>query len=285
MLSDPSARRRLVVIGAVGAVLVVLIGVGALRAGRRRTRDTPVQRRPRRRRYQLHLQRAAAVTCGHHDAPPPGDALPALPHTDDPVVYARAVAEILLAWDTMSALAPDDHAQHVLEDADPAGLETPALAADLANYLPTIEAWQQLRHHQTVQSVTIHAAYIPASWDDIATSPAAEQQLREGTVAVTIEATRHRAGVWLGEPAKPTTRPRSRCSWRVGLRSTAATPCGCPGSTSRCREAAADRRARRGSAVRAERAAARGSGAAAPCRRSLLPGPDGHRRRRAARAS
>lgn len=133
-------------------------------------------------------------------APPSGDALPALPHTGDPVVYARAVAEILLAWDTMAVLTPADHAQRILDDADPAGLETPALASDVAGYLPTYATWQQLRHHQTSQSVTINDANVPASWNNIVTSPAGERHLRAGTVAVTIEATRHRAGVWLDQP-------------------------------------------------------------------------------------
>ncbi|MTV26423.1 hypothetical protein FTX61_13510 [Nitriliruptoraceae bacterium ZYF776] len=202
MLPDPSStRRRLVMIAAAGAVLVVLIGVGlyGLTVGAPATPPPAAQSTtdPDTRPPPTAPPSSAATT-----AAPPGDTLPALPHTDDPIVYARAVAEILLAWDTMSALAPGDHAQQVLEDADPAGLETPVLAADVANYLPTIETWQQLRGQRTVQSVTIHTVYIPASWDGIATSPAAEQQLRKGTVAVTIEATRHRAGVWLDEAVK-----------------------------------------------------------------------------------
>src|SRR5680860_259466 len=101
----------------------------------------------------------------------------------------------------MSGLTPDDHARHVLDDADPAGRETPALAGDVANYPPTLEVWQQLRQHATAQAVTISDAYIPEIWDDIATSTGAEH-LRPGTIAVTIEATRHRTGVWFDEPAE-----------------------------------------------------------------------------------
>ena len=202
MVSDPSFRRRLVLIVSVGVVLVVLIGVGVYGlaigasdpapASSSISADTGAGAGPR-----PASRRPSPPTT----VAPPGDDLPALPQTTDPVVYARAVAAALLAWDTMSSLAPDDHARRVLADADPAGVETPGLAADVANYLPTAEVWQQLRNHATRQSVTIAAAYVPDSWDEIAASPAAGQ-LRDGIVAVTIEATRHRSGVWLDEPVE-----------------------------------------------------------------------------------
>ncbi len=199
MLSDPSSGRRFVLIVGVGIVLVVLVGVGAygLLTGPPAAPSpsseadtfTGTSSRP-----------AAPPSPVTTTTAPPGDILPALPHTDDPAVYARAVAETLLAWDTMSRLTPDSHAQQVLDDADPAGRETPALAGDVANYLPTLEVWQQLRQHATAQSVTISDAYIPEIWDDIAGSTGAEH-LRPGTIAVTIEATRHRTGMWFDEPA------------------------------------------------------------------------------------
>jgi hypothetical protein len=196
---DPSTRRRLVLVVSVGVVLVVLatVGIYGLTLG-------PPDAPPSSTADAADVDAAAG---SHPETEPPaatavprGGDLPALPHTTDPVTYAQAVAEVLLAFDTMSALTPDDHARPVLDDADPAGRETPALAGDLANYLPTVEVWQQLRHHQTSQAVTIDAAYIPDTWEDI-TSSAGADHLRPGTVAVTIEATRHRAGVWQGEPA------------------------------------------------------------------------------------
>ncbi|MFV0307077.1 MAG: hypothetical protein ACK5OX_04970 [Desertimonas sp.] len=186
---EPS-RRRLVVLAAVaGVVLVVLVGVGiyGLIAG------PPDRSRPE-----------PPATSGP-PSPDPGlpsttagllswEDLPALPRTGDPIVYARAVTEALFTWDTMSGLLPVDYGRPIIADADPSGLETPGLVSDLANYLPTAEVWQQLRHYETAQSVTIDAAYIPDSWAAIAAG--AGGQLRDGTVAVTLEATRHRAGVW-----------------------------------------------------------------------------------------
>jgi hypothetical protein len=201
MLPDPSTGRRLLLVVGAGLVLVVLIGVGAYglftgppaapAPSSAPDPDAGTSSRP----ATAPPSPVATTTA------PPGDGLPALPHTDDPVLYARAVAQVLLSWDTMSALAPDDHAGRVLEDADPAGRETPGLAADVANYLPNLEVWQQLRRHATVQSVTIDAAYVPDAWDGIAASPSAEH-LRPGTVAVTVEATRHRTGVWFDEAAE-----------------------------------------------------------------------------------
>lgn len=200
MQSDPTTRRRLILVLSVGAVLVGLIAIGVYGLALGAPEASPSSASggtgaDAAAGSQPSTEPSAAITIV-----PPGDTLPVLPRTDDPVVYARAVAEVLLAWDTMSALTPDDHARHVLDDADPAGRETPALAGDVTNYLPTVEVWQQLRHHETVQAVTIDAAYIPDTWDDIAASAGAEH-LRPGTVAITIEATRHRAGVWFDEPA------------------------------------------------------------------------------------
>lgn len=201
MLPDPSSRRRAVLAVSVGVMLVVLIAVGSygLLVGPPEPPSTSPPGEPDS-GVATGSRPATASPSPATTTAPPGDRLPALPSTDDPLAYAQAVAEVLLAWDTMSALTPDDHARHVLADADPAGLETPALTADVANYLPTLEVWQQLRDQQTVQAVTIDGAYIPDSWDDIAASPGADH-LRPGTMAVTIEATRHRAGVWLDEPA------------------------------------------------------------------------------------
>lgn len=90
--------------------------------------------------------------------PPPGEleAIPAeatpvvtlkdraLPHTNDPIAYSRAVASSLFDWDTSLGFLPTDYTAAVLPDADPSGKETPGLIADVATYLPTVDQWLDL---------------------------------------------------------------------------------------------------------------------------------------------
>lgn len=123
-----------------------------------------------------------------------------LPHTSDPITYARAVATSLFDWDTSSGLLPTDYTAAVLADADPSGEETPGLITDVATYLPTVDQWLDLATMEVTQSLSIDEAVIPESW-----SSAVEQargQLRPGTTAITITGTRHREGTWDGEPAE-----------------------------------------------------------------------------------
>lgn len=192
MSSESSSRRLLVMAVIGGIVLVTLIGVGI---------------------YGLivgppdHDHQSTPTTTTPSESTPSGPSrpaswedLPALPDTGDPIRYASAVAEALLTWDTMSGLAPIDYARPVIVGADPSGYETPGLVSDVANFLPTDAVWQELRHYSTRQTATVDAAFVPDSWDSIAASASAGE-LSEGTVAVTVEATRHRAGEWFDRPA------------------------------------------------------------------------------------
>lgn len=120
-----------------------------------------------------------------------------LPTTDDPVIYARAVAKDLFTWDTMSGVTLQESENAIVAGTDPEAGETSDLVADLAAYLPTDEVWQQLRTYQTSQSLAIDSANIPASWPGIVASSGA--QLERGAVAVTISGTRHRTGLWEGQ--------------------------------------------------------------------------------------
>lgn len=124
----------------------------------------------------------------------------ALPHTTDAVVYARAIAIVLFDWDTAVGLLPSDYTAPVLADADPSGEETPGLITDVAAYLPTVEQWLDLGSMQVIQTLVVADAYVPASWPNAIEQ--ARGHLRPGTTAVTIIGTRHRSGVWNGEPAK-----------------------------------------------------------------------------------
>lgn len=124
----------------------------------------------------------------------------ALPHTTDPIAYAKAVAVSLFDRDTSSGYLPSDYSAVVLADADPSGEETPGLVDDAATYLPTTEQWLDLGAMKVVQSIEIDDALVPRSW------PAAVEQAhgtpRPGTTAVTVAGTRHRRGVWKGEVAE-----------------------------------------------------------------------------------
>jgi hypothetical protein len=135
----------------------------------------------------------------HSDAPVADLHNRSLPHTTDPIAYARAVATSLFDWDTSSGYLPADYTAAVLADADPSGEETPGLLDDVASYLPTTDQWLDLGAMDVVQTIDITSASVPASWPAVLAQ--AHGQLRPGTTAVTITGTRHRSGVWNGQPA------------------------------------------------------------------------------------
>jgi len=142
----------------------------------------------------------AAVTAGPRTATDTKVSDPtsaALPHTNDPIAYARAVAAALFDWDTAAGFLPADYQAPVLADADPSGEETPGLITDVTTYMPTVDQWLDLGAMNVTQTLTIRSAAVPASW---ATAVAqAHGELRPGTIAVTIEGTRQRTGIWNGE--------------------------------------------------------------------------------------
>ena len=123
-----------------------------------------------------------------------------LPHTTDPIAYAKAVATSLLDWDSAAGFLPSDCSAAVLADADPSGEETPGLLDDVETYLPTVEQWLDLGAMEVVQTISIDDAYVPTSW--LAAVEQAHGHLRPGMTAVTISGTRHRSGVWNGEAAE-----------------------------------------------------------------------------------
>lgn len=130
----------------------------------------------------------------------PGGPAPAvLPKTDNPVVYAKAVAAALFDWSTVSGYAPSDYTAPVLADADPSGDELSGLIGDAASYEPTTEQWTQLASMKVVQHLTITSAVVPSLWPQALAE--AHGQLRPGTTAITITGTRHRTGVWYGQAA------------------------------------------------------------------------------------
>ncbi len=191
----PGRSRRLVIVLAVaGAILAALVGVGL---------------------YGLLLapsaEPAASPTPSETATPGPApdtssvatgpSAPPAVSTTSDPEAFARSVAEALFTWDTATDFGPSDYAQAIVDVGDPTGEEAPALAEDVRAYLPTQEAWAELRSYQTRQWITIDEVAVPAGWAD-ALEQAAEGQLIPGTVAYTIDGTRHRAGTSGTDPVE-----------------------------------------------------------------------------------
>lgn len=187
---DPTARHRTVLIAAIAGslILLLLIGVGV-----------------------YGLIRGPQTSEPAEPARPDGPAAtsPALvPAEPEPVIvlggpeeFAVAVAETLFTWDTTSGYGPADYAQ-MLADVT-ADTEADAAATDVRSYLPTAEAWAQLRTHQTRQWLTIDTIEIPAAWEE-AVAQAAPGQIPDGAAAYTITGTRHRTGYWGTDPVTTT---------------------------------------------------------------------------------
>ena len=140
--TDPSNRRRLVALIAAGIVLLVLVGVGVygLLTGPRNASTSTDDPKP------------GPVTTAPPTVPPTtprAPRVPAVPRSADPAAFARGVASTLFAWDTASGLWPLDYSSTILAVGDPSGDEQAGLASDVAVYLPTRDAWIELRQYAT----------------------------------------------------------------------------------------------------------------------------------------
>lgn len=188
--ADPKARRRLIVLIIAGLLVLVLAGIGVygLITGPEPRPDGPDGGND-------PAPTATAPSEDGHEAPELGP----VAASDDPEEFARNVATAVFAWDTGSGFMPLDYQAVIVDVGDPSGTEQAGLATDVASYLPTREAWTDLRQYDTSQHLEISAASVPAAWED-ALSQAEPGQIAEGTTAYTIEGTRHRRGVWNDEP-------------------------------------------------------------------------------------
>jgi hypothetical protein len=184
---DPAADRRrsrrlLIAAIAGGIVLLLLVGVGV-----------------------YGLVRGPADHISHSPATGPATSAPTdgatghrpgpekIASTGDPEKFARRVAAGLFAWDTASNSGPADYAQVLIDTGDASELDS--LASDVRSYLPTPEAWAQLKTYQARQWLTIDMAEVPKAWET-AVEQAAPGQLPAGATAYTITGTRHRSGTW-----------------------------------------------------------------------------------------
>ena len=188
---DPTARRRrtmLIAAIAGGLILLLLVGIGVYGLIRGPQPTEPADTVPTSSPTATSPSRAPV-------GPEPVVAV------GEPEEFAVAIAEALFTWDTVSGYGPADYAQ-ILADVT-ADQEVDAAASDVHAYLPSPEAWVQLRTHQTRQWLTIDTIEIPAVWED-AVAQAAPGQIPAGTVAYTITGTRHRTGYWAADPVTTT---------------------------------------------------------------------------------
>jgi hypothetical protein len=195
--SEHPRRRRLVLLLAVGfGVLAALVGVGLYGLLLAPTPGAP----------RTAVDPTAPVEPATEPKPTaPSAALPPLPSTSDAEAFARAAAQALINWDTAADIEPTDYAQIIVDAGDPSGMETAGLASDVRTYFPTADAWLKLRTYGTRQWLTIDDAFVPASWNE-ALDQAADGDLLPGTIAYTVNGTRHRAGV-VGTETQETSRP------------------------------------------------------------------------------
>lgn len=185
---DPRRRRLLIAATAGGLALLLLVGVGIY--GLVRGPATPTTPTPNER---------PSSTAPATPTPTPGAELEPLDQHLAPEAFARTVAEALFTWDTTTGLAPSDYAQALADAAH--GSEADAFAGDIRAYIPTNDAWAQLRTYATRQWLTIDEVFVPEAWET-AVEQAAPGQIPDGAVAYTIEGTRHREGIWGTDPVE-----------------------------------------------------------------------------------
>lgn len=182
---DTRTRRKLIALTLSCAILIALVAVGGygLLTG---SRDGPPPEPP------------ASSLVAPATPSQPGTSRPVAPRiapTSDPELFARRVAAALFTWDTGAGLVPLDYTSAILDVGDPSGHEQAGLAADIASYMPTRDAWVQLRKYATTQSIEIDTIDVPDAWADAA-AQAKPGQLPPGAIAYTVDGIRHRGGVW-----------------------------------------------------------------------------------------
>ena len=193
--SDDQQRRRrrlIITLTATGLVIAVLAGIGiyGLVTGPQAA-DAPGDR---------PTASTAPVDPTDPSEQPRAAGLPDLPRTNNPETYVRAVAAALFDWDTFTLLTPADHRGVLIEDADPSGTETPGLISDLEGYFPSASTWRDLAEYRTRQHLEIDRVFVPDQWEEAVA--ASGGQITDGTVAYTVEGTRHRDGVWYDDPVE-----------------------------------------------------------------------------------
>lgn len=185
---DDLRQRRLIVAGITTALLLIAFVTYAVLVHRGHPSNLP---RP-------ETQSAGSVEPTPVEPATGATKLPTLHATSDPESFARQVAEALFAWDTATLIGRDDHIEQLIRLGDPTGESTVGLLSDLGNYLPTPDAWAELTKYATRQWLSLDTVSVPTKWAEAEAQ--AGDALLPGTTAYTIHGTRHRSGVWAGEP-------------------------------------------------------------------------------------
>lgn len=183
---DGGPRRRRIVVAVVTAVaLFAAVGTYAALSGSHSSSPSAPGSRPV----------SAAPPSFSSSTARTDRALPELAPTTDPELFVRSVAHTLFDWDTMAAAPLSDYTARLVAVADPTGMSSPGLVADIAAYLPTAPAWSDLRSYSTRQRLTIESVEVPSLWAQ-AEAQAGPDGLLPGTAAYTITGVRHRSGIW-----------------------------------------------------------------------------------------
>lgn len=111
----------------------------------------------------------------------------------DPVAFARKLAAQLYSWDT--AADSRDVILSRLEAESEDGVDAPGFAADLDNYLPDANQWDQLAGLKVREKLTITSAAVPGDWAAIA----ARDRIAAGVTAVNVTGESTRTGDWGGQ--------------------------------------------------------------------------------------
>lgn len=182
-ISEPGekSRRLPVVLMASGVVLLLLVGVGIY--GLLRGPGTP--------------EPAPSPESSTPVAPDRTHALAPIEAESDAEQFARTIATRLFAWDTTIGQDVSEFMQPLIDVADTE--EAPGLVSDLRGYYPDQESWAKLRDAHTRQWLTIDTLTIPPTWP-VVVEQAAPDLIPPGVAAFTVTGTRHRAGIWEGQP-------------------------------------------------------------------------------------
>lgn len=185
-LADDLRRRRLIVVGVAIALLLIAFITYAVLVHRAHSQSAAPSKGD---------SGSAELTLA--ETKPVVTDLQPLRSTSDPETFARQSADALFAWDTATIVGRTEHIEQLVAVADPTGESTPGLVADIANYLPTQDAWGELAKYETRQWLSIDTVTTTTQWAEAEAQ--AGDELLPGTTALTIHGTRHREGVWEGE--------------------------------------------------------------------------------------